>query len=64
MLGQVGPILGLSWAHVGPMLSYVGSMSAPGFKGLRLTAGRRQRNGRKAVLGASCVQVEAMVAIS
>ena len=30
------------------------------FKGLRLTAGRRQRNGRKAVLGACCAQVEAM----
>ena len=29
MLGQVGPILGLSWAHVGPMLAYViGSMLA------------------------------------
>ena len=23
MLGQVGPILGPSWAHVGPMLAYV-----------------------------------------
>ena len=28
MLGQVGPILGLSWAEVGPMLPYVGSMLA------------------------------------
>ena len=28
MLGQVGPILGLSLAHVGPMLAYVGSMLA------------------------------------
>ena len=29
MLGQVRPILGLCWAHVGPMLAYVGSMLAP-----------------------------------
>ena len=34
------------------------------FKGLRLTAGRRQRNGLKSVKGACCAHVEAMLAVS